>query len=422
MESAILKHNPHWKKEYKKLYSRDILDSIMARVHLRQIVVLKGIRRSGKTTLFKLIINELLKNEKAESILYINLDDPYFSELYSDSKNLYKLLELSEKLTNTKVKYLFLDEVQNITAWEKFTKSIYDNKIVKKIFLTGSNSSLLEGEYAKLLSGRYLSHTITPPSFAELLSFSGINSRLSLIENKIKALQICDEMMEFGSFFEVFLEKHYKREIILSYYDTIVFKDCIANNNLRDSKTFKELVNFIISNSTNMYSYNSIAKATGTNDNTVKDYIRVLEDSYLCKEILHYSYSLKEQIKTKKKIYINDNSFLAQTSFRFSKDYGKLFENLVYTELSKQGYEIYYFHKEFECDFVCKKDEKTVAVQACFKLTPQNIDRELNALKKLNLECQQKLLITYDDAQDFQNQDDGDSVEIVNFWDYFSRV
>ena len=127
MESAILKHNSHWKQEYSNLYIRDVLEAILARLHLRQIAVLKGIRRSGKTTLFKLIINHLLKSEDAKSILYINLDDPYFSDLYSDNKGLFKLIELSEKITNTQVKYLFLDEVQNITAWEKVIKTVYDN-------------------------------------------------------------------------------------------------------------------------------------------------------------------------------------------------------------------------------------------------------------------------------------------------------
>jgi uncharacterized protein len=418
MEDALLKHNPHWKKNYINLHKRDILKDILSKLHLRQIQVLKGIRRSGKTTLFKLIINELLKSVEAKSILYVNLDDPFFSELHKDSKNLYKLLEISEKLTNTKVKYLFLDEVQNVTNWEKFIKTIYDNETVKKIFITGSNSSLLDGEYATLLSGRYLSDTVNTPSFSEVLSIYNINSRFELIDNKIKALQICDDMMQYGSFFEILNEIKYKREIILSYYETIIFKDCIANNNLRDTKSFKELVNFIISNSTNMYSYNSLAKATGINDNTIKEYIRVLEDSYLCQEIKQYSFSLKEQIKTKKKIYINDNSFLAQTSFHFSKDFGKLFENLVYTELVKQNYEIYYHNKDFECDFICKKDTNIIAVQVSYNLTPQNKEREINGLQKLKIKCNQKLLITYDTNDTMKTYKD---IEIVNFWDYFSK-
>ena len=414
MESAIIRHNQHWEQKYKNLYKRDILETIIDKLHLKQIQVLKGIRRSGKTTLFRLLINHLSATHNPKSILYINLDDPYFSELYKDSKNLYKLLEISEKLTNEKVQYLFLDEVQNVESWEKFIKAIYDNEIVKKIFITGSNSSLLDGEYAKLLSGRFLEQTVYTPSFKEILGYKGINSRFDLMKNKIKVLKIVEEMIQFGSFFEVLKEDKFKRDIVISYYDTIIFKDCIANNNIRDAKTFKELTNFIISNSTNMYSYNSIAKATGINDNTVKEYIRTLEDSYMCTEIKQYSYKLKEQIKTKKKIYINDNSFLAQTSFRFSNNFGKLFENLVYTELLKKEYKIYYFNKDFECDFICVKDGKTIGIQVCYELTLQNRQREIDGLRKLKIACDEKLLLTYD--SDYEKFED---IQIVPFWDYF---
>ena len=413
MENAIYKHNIHWDKPYNNLYKRKVVDKLIDRLHLRQIEVLKGIRRGGKTTICKLIINELIKKVDAKSCLYINLDDPFFSELYSDSKHLYRLLELSQKLTGVKVEYLFLDEVQNVQGWEKFVKAIYDNETVKKIFITGSNSSLLSGEYATLLSGRYLATTIYPPSFDEVLEYRDIKSRLDIVRQKSFVLKLIDNLMHFGSFFEVLKEPRYKRDIILNYYDTIIYKDCIANHNIRDSKTFKEITNFIISNTSNLYSYNSISKATNTNENTIKNYIEYLQDSYLCKEIKHFSFSLKEQIKKRRKIYINDNSFLAQTSFRFSKDLGKLFENLVYTELLKKEHEVYFYNKDFECDFICKKDKKYFAFQVCYELNSFNQDREINGLKKLPFKDIEKKIITY-------NQNDViDGIEVVSFWDYF---
>lgn len=417
MEDILLKHNLHWKTPYKNLYERQVFKELIAKIELRQIHVLKGIRRSGKTTLFKLLINHLVKEREvdAKSILYVNLDDPYFSSFYADSKELYRLLELSEKSTGIKVKYLFLDEVQNVRHWEKFVKVIYDNEVVKKIYITGSNSSLLDGEYATLLSGRYLQNRVTAPSFSEVLKIEGIDSRFDLLDRKVDALKIVDKMMEFGSFFEVLNEPTFKRDIILSYYETIIFKDCIANNNLRDAKSFKEVVNFLISNASNPYSYNSISKAVGINDNSIKEYIRVVEDAYLVDEIKHYSYSLKEQIKSKKKLYINDNGFLAQTAFKFSKDYGKNFENLVYTELVKGGYEIYFYNKDFECDFIVKKEEKLTAIQVCYELTPQNRQREINGLLKLKFNLDNKVLLTYN-----QSEEPSDGVEIMAFWDFFA--
>ena len=406
MESAIYRHNLHWDKPYQNLFKRDIVDSLFNRINLRQIEVIKGIRRAGKTTICKLLINELIQTNNPLSCLYINLDDPYFSELYSDSKNLFRVLEVAQKLTGEKVEYLFLDEVQNVQNWEKFVKVVYDNRNVKKIFITGSNSSLLDGEYAKLLSGRYLSTTVYPPTLKEMYQFFGLHNRLDIIKNKSLALKLLDDAMQYGTFFEVIKEEEFKRDIILNYYDTIIYKDCIANHNIRDSKGFKEIAHFVISNASNLYSYNSIAKALGSNENSVKKYISYLQDAYICGEIKQFSFSLKEQIKTKRKIYIADNSFLAQTSFRFSKDNGKLLENLVYTELLKAGFEIYFYNKEFECDFICKKEDKFYAYQVCYEINRYNQERELNGLKKLPFNNIQKSLITY-------NQDDTiDGIEV----------
>ena len=330
---------------------------------------------------------------------------------------LYSLLELSEKVTGQPVQYLFLDEVQNVEAWEKFVKAIYDNEVVKKIFVTGSNSSLLEGEFAKLLSGRYIETEVYAPTFAEILNVRGFNTRFDLVDRKVEALRLTDEMMEYGSFFEVVEAAQHKRDIILSYYDTIVFKDCIVNNNLRDAKAFKEVAHFMITNSGSLYSYNSVAKALGGNEGTVKEYIRALEDSYICKEIKQYAFSLKEQVRSKKKLYISDNGFLSQTSFKFSQNFGQTFENLVYTELSKNGYEIYFHNKDFECDFICRKDDRLIAIQVCYELTPHNRQREFKGLEKPKLKTDQKLLLTYN-----QSEPSVDGIEVVAFWDYFSGL
>lgn len=415
MEKALITHNKHWKWPYNGLYPRSVYSKLVDLLSLKQIQVLKGIRRSGKTTLFRLLINHLSETVDPKSILYVNLDDPYFSDLYNSSKSLYSLLEPSEKVTGVPVQYLFLDEVQNVEAWEKFVKAIYDNEVVKKIFVTGSNSSLLEGEYAKLLSGRYIETEIHAPTFSEVLNVRGIDSRFELLDRKVEALRLIDEMMEFGSFFEVLDAEQHKRDIILSYYDTIVFKDCIANNNLRDAKTFKEVAHFMITNTASLYSYTSVSKAMGVNDGTVKEYIHVLEDSYICQEIKQYAFSLKEQIRSKKKVYINDNGFLSQTSFKFSQNYGKTFENLVYTEFNKRGYEIYFHNKDFECDFICKKDDQLLAVQVCYELTPQNRPREFGGLEKLKLNTGRKLLVTYNQSEGME-----DGVEVVAFWDFFA--
>jgi len=416
LRNTIILHNKHWKNKYTNLYNREVLEKLLKFLSVRQIIALSGIRRSGKTTVFKLLINHLIDSGvDSKEILYINLDDPFFSDICKNSKNLYQLLEQSKVITGKSVKYLFLDEVQNVNEWEKFVKAIYDNDTVKKIFVTGSNSSLLNGEFASLLSGRYIDTTIYPLSFKEVMRFYGINSYFELLDNKAKVLNILDNLLEYGSFFEV-LNTEIKREIILSYYDTVIFKDCIGNRKIKNPKTFKEIAHFIISNSTNIYSYNSVAKALNSNEHTVKNFISYLEEAYLLKEIKNFSFSLKKQIKSNKKTYIIDNSFLAQTSFRFSKNHGKLLENLVFTELIKKDYEVYFYNENFECDFIAKKDNKLIAIQVCYELDNFNRQRKLSALKKLPFNTNDKFVLTYNQNEEIEG------IKVISFWEYFFEL
>jgi predicted AAA+ superfamily ATPase len=135
----------------------------------------------------------------------------------------------------------------------------------------------------------------------------------------------------------------------------------------------------------------------------------------VCDEITQFSYSLKQQIKHKRKAYCIDNGFLAQTSFRFSRDFGKLFENLVFSELYKKGYKIYFLNdNKSECDFIVKNGDKTTALQVCYELNAQNRDREFGALEKLKIECDERVVITYNQNEEYEG------ILAVAFWDYFS--
>lgn len=402
MEKALISQNRHWNNEkYPNLFGRDLLADITKKIQAKEINVLLGARRSGKSTLFKLLINYLLEKTDPLSILYVNLDDPFFSEIWKDAKELYGVVETSEKITKKKIRYLFLDEVQNVKGWEKFIKSIYDADTFEKIFITGSNSSLLKGNYARLLSGRYITDHVYPLSFKEILNTYSIQSYKDLIFNKPRVLGILDDLLLYGSFPEVFKtqDKDIKREILLNYYETIILKDCVANHNVRDIRTFKELAFYLISNISSLYSYNSLARAIKSNENTVREFINILEDSFLMHEVKNFSYSLKTQSRAKKKVYCIDNSFLNTVSFRFSENKGKLLENLVYTELLKKGFKEIYFHQESkECDFILKTGKKLYAVQVSYEVGASNIDREIDglrsAMKKFNIP--RGYIITYD--------------------------
>jgi predicted AAA+ superfamily ATPase len=239
-----------------------------------------------------------------------------------------------------------------------------------------------------------------------------------LLDNTPKVLNLIDEMMEFGSFVEVYKkeDREYKRELILNYYETIILKDCVANHRIREVKQFKELTKYLISNGASLYGYSTISKAVGINENSIKNYIYALEDSYLYHELQQFLYSLKGQIRSKKKGYLIDNSFLGNISFRFARNRGKLFENLVYSELSKREGEIFVFNDgSFECDFLVKRSNELIAIQVCYELHSGNQEREIKGLREIEkrFRVHQKVLLTYNQEEHVEG------VEIVPFWKYF---
>ena len=419
MEKVVLSQNRHWNKPYEDLYERDVFADLVKKLDVKHIQVLQGIRRSGKSTLFKLLINHLSLEIDPQEILYVNLDDPFFIPYSDDATKLHDVIQTAQKLTQKKITYLFLDEVQAINGWERYVKSVYDNEAFKKIFITGSNSSLLNGDLATLLTGRYLSTKVYPLSLKEILKINDITNYMQLIEHSPMVLNIVDNMMKYGSFVEIYeSDMEFKREILSSYYDTILLKDCVSNNAIRDVKSFKELSFYLLSNATSPYSYNSLAKAIDINDKSVKEYMSYLEDSYLVDELKHYAYSLKEQNHSKKKIYANDNGFLS-LSYSFSENSGKMLENLVYTELIKAHYEVYFYNKNFECDFIAIKDDKRIAIQVCYELHEQNKKREIAGLNKLPFDVDSKYIITYNQS-DILQSDTLDDIKIVKFWEYFA--
>jgi len=261
---------------------------------------------------------------------------------------------------------------------------------------------------------------VSPFSFNEIIYHMNIKNYLALTANKAKVMALIDRLLEFGSYPEVYKtqSEELKRELLISYYETIVLKDCIANARIREIRAFQELTYYLLSNAATLYSYNSLAKNLNMNENTTREFINVLENSFLIKEVRNFSYSLKKQSKARKKAYVVDNGFLANISFRFSTNRGKLFENLVFSELIKSAYEIYFYHNKYECDFIIKKNNRLAAIQACFELNNQNRGRELNGIRETmaKLGIPTGFIITYDQEDEFNG------IKTIPFWKYFSEL
>ncbi|MBP7497189.1 MAG: ATP-binding protein [Bacteroidales bacterium] len=421
MEKVLLIQNKHWSDgAYKNLYNRQIVDSILNKSELKEIQILLGVRRSGKSTIFKLLINHLIEQVNPKEILNINIDDPVYFEVWNKPQELYKIIERAEKLTGVKIKYLFLDEIQNVSNSEKFIKSVYDSELFKKIYITGSNSVLLQGNYAKLLTGRYIIDFVYPLSFKELLKVNKISEKLKLYNNKSKVLVLLDDMIDYGSFPEIIKIKsrELRRELLISYFEAIVMKDCIFNHKIREARMLKELAFYLVSNISSVFSYLSLSKATFQNENSLKSYVNILTDSFLLYESTNFSYSLKQNSKPKRKIYCIDNGMPAQLAYKFTDNKGRLFENLVYTELIKKGLEeIYFYNENKECDFIIKKGKDLIAIQVAYELNEQNRAREIKSLEYSmdKLKINKAYIITYNIKEELN-----DRIEVVPFWLFFS--
>ena len=410
MQNAILLHNQHWhNKPFNIPIKRSLLEKLLNFHNTKEIQIITGLRRSGKSSLLKLYINELIKKENPKSILFINFDDPNYSLVYKYPEKIYSIIEIAEKLTQTKIEYLFLDEVQSVIGWEKYIKSVYDADRFKKICITGSNSKLLQSDYSNLLSGRYIVNQMYPLSLQEILNHYNISDNLAILQNKPKVLNIVENCLKHGTFPEIVLKKdeQIKHEILTNYYDSILIKDCVINKNIRDNKSFKELAFYIFNNLASLYSYNNLSKATEINDISIKEYINAMQDAFMIYEISQFSYKIKKQLKSKRKLYSIDNGLISASSLKFSENKGKLFENFVFSELLKNGYNnIFLYNDNKECDFIVKKDQDLIAIQVAFEINTSNKEREISRLlyvqKKIKLS---KLIIVTLSQSEIINDD-----------------
>lgn len=418
MEKTLIRQNPQWSgKAFDNLCLRDIMENLLKKKNMRHVQILTGVRRCGKSTVFKLLINDLLQNGvDGKSILVLNLDDPQFIPLWDASAKLYGIVEHAERLTGVRVKYLFLDEVQHLTDWEIFIKSAYDSAVFQKIYITGANSQLLQNRFSALLSGRYFQNEVRPFSLSEVFRAKGFTSLLDCYSRMPQVLRIMDEVLSTGSFPEIVLaetDEGIRQELLKSYFDSIVQKDCIVYNGIRDTHLFYRLVSYLMQNVGCRFSTPAVSKALKSNENTVSSYINLLCDSYICMDVRNFSYSLKETTRSLHKCYFIDNGLIAANVFRYSPQSGNALENLAYNELKNKGFEnISFDNSKTECDFIAYKNGNAYGFQVCYELNDMNLKRELAGFDVDKVTLEKKMLLTYNQKGTY-----GD-IEALPLWEW----
>lgn len=418
MEKTLIRQNPQWSgRPFDNLCERDIMVNLLKKKDLRHVQILTGVRRCGKSTVFKLLINDLLETGlDGKSILVLNLDDPQFIPFWDDSSKLYGVVENAERLTGVKVRYLFLDEIQHLSNWEVFVKSAYDSELFAKIYITGSNSQLLHSHFSALLSGRYFENEIRPFSIAEIFRLKGFSTLLDCYSRVPEVLRLMDRILSFGCFPEIVLTdvgEDIKQELLKSYFESIVQKDCIVYNGIRDPQLFYQLVSYLMQNAGSRFSIPAVGKALKSNENTIASYLNYLCDSYICVDLRNFSYSLKETTRSLHKCYFIDNGLVAANVFRYSPQSGNALENLAYNELKNKGYEnISFDGSKTECDFIAYKNGEAHGFQICYELNGMNLKRELAGFDVDKVVLKKKTLLTYNQKEIY-----GD-IEAVPLWEW----
>lgn len=350
MENVIeilKKWNP-WEKEIESGIRREeYTNNIVSFIERKEIIVLKGIRRAGKSTIVKQLIQELLnKGTDKKQILYINLEDYGFAD--DLNIGLFDIIfdEYKKYTQNKKKTYFFIDEIQKITSWEKWIRTKYDIGENIKFIVTGSSASLLSREFSTLLTGRNISFTIIPLSFKEYCFFT--------------KKEDLDEYFLYGGFPEVVLEKSNEKKnyLLQQYFEDIIHKDIIDRYNIRNTKQIINLARYLISSSGSKVSVNKLSKVFGIAKDTLAMYITYLIDAYLLSEVNYFSYSakIKHEVSKLPKLYSLDNGLINVVTTKYSKNIGQMFENSVFIKLFEKYKEISYWGElSSEVDFVINK-------------------------------------------------------------------
>ena len=416
---TLVKLNPWWdhKKFETGIPRNRYVSKIKKYVATGEIVVISGVRRAGKTTLIYQLIHDLIYNQNTdpEKILFVNCDDPILDLAGNPLKNVmdtYKQDVCSEDHV-----YLVFDEIQNIAGWEKWVKSLYDTKKYN-IVISGSSSHLLDSNLSHLISGRYLKINVYPLDFSEYMQFNGFQvkkDRIAMAANKDKIINMLKYYLQDGGFPRVTLEKdrELKKEYLKSYYDSIVYKDIILLNKIRNVKILREFIYYLCSNFTSLYSYKKLTELLKIDYATLKEYFHYTEQAKILFETQYFSYSLKAQSRNNKKIYCIDNGLRNAVSFRFSRDMGRLAENLVFVELLRREKEPYYWMGKGEVDFVIKNEDGSLcAINVSY--TNDIDEREVSGLNEFREQFGDRVVELIVLTKDVGQSEDG--VKFVPLW------
>lgn len=390
-------------------YLRKLIDS----KDLNLIKVITGVRRSGKSTLLLQYKDYLLsQNIKEKDIIYMNFESAEWYEI-KDYNDLYK--NITSKITDGNKKYILLDEVQNVVGWEKAVNSLLVDTN-SDIYITGSNAYLLSSELTTLLAGRVLTIKIYPFSFKEFMATYPFKND----EDKYDRF---DKYLKYGGM-PMLVNMNDNEQLIINYLndlkEVVLKKDVISRNNIKDIVFLDNLIKYMASVIGNLTTPNAIAefmKKNGSNitNETVDSYLKMLENAYFLYRVPRYELKGKQLLKTQGKYYFIDNGLKNIIDGITHYDSGSSYENLVYIELLRRGYEVYVGqYNDIEIDFIAIKPNERIYYQVSRSIMDEKVEeKEKKSLLAIN-DNYKKVILTMDRVKNKQIE----GIEVVNIIDF----
>ena len=377
------------------------------------VKVLVGQRRAGKSYILRQIASGLLSaGIKNENILYINKEYIELTSLHNavELEQLYKAYK--EVLNPTGKVYIFIDEIQYIEEWERFVNShSQDFAEPCEVFISGSNSKLLSGELATLLSGRYIEFEVLPYSYTEYCE----------VTRQKKGSKSYKKFLQSGALPELFNlnDDEMKQNYISSIKDTVILRDIVSRYNIKDVRLLDDLFIYLVNTASNLISITNIinyfaSRKRKTNYETLSSYIGYLENSFLVHRAERYNIKGKDIISGNSKYYINDLSYRNYLYTGYDYGIGYLLENAVYLSLRRAGYQVYVGTiKDTEVDFVAIKGDKKLYLQVSLSLNEEHTrEREYRSLKLIE-DNYDKYVVSMDDYKIPSNE----GIEHISAWD-----
>ncbi|MCL2334077.1 MAG: ATP-binding protein [Candidatus Methanoplasma sp.] len=408
--------------EMEKLVEREVYTTqLKGFIDKPLIKVITGVRRCGKSGILNLIKQEIMKTVDEDHIIFISFEDSDFDNIVS-----YKDLNqyIKEKMKDDKRYYIFLDEIQEVTGWEKAVNSLRLKNT--DIYITGSNSKLLSGELATLLAGRYVSFEARTLSFKEFINF---RKEFGLDEGiQYGRYGLLDEYIRSGGFpllSSIRFTDEQARRVISDIQSAVVLKDVIERNKIKNAPLLEKIVSFLYDNVGFFISDRKIADyiksgGGGVDYETISSYIGHLEKALLIKRVSKYDVKGKRLLDSNDKYYLADHSLQYAVRDMKTTNRSGVLENIVHNDLVRRGYKVYVGKMGTkEIDFVAEKINggEKVYVQVCAELkSAETIEREFSPLEDIQ-DHYPKYVVTTDT---FWNED-RNGVRGIHLHDFLLR-